>query len=57
MLGNHANNFSEGVKFHIDFETETKGDDIREEIKDNSIIIVSYQINTLKCHAQWFQKS
>ena len=29
----------------VDLKTETKGDEIREEIKNNAIIIISFQSN------------
>ena len=37
MLETNVNNFSEENDSHADLKTETKGDDIREEIKYNEI--------------------
>ena len=51
MLETNVNNFSEEKKTHIYSKTETKGDDIREEIKNNAIRIISIQIKALKGHA------
>ena len=43
MLETNLNNFPEGNKSHIDLNTETKGDDTKEEVKDNTIRIISVQ--------------
>ena len=39
-------------KYLIDLKTETKGDDIRKEIKDNAIRITSVQSMALKSHSE-----
>ena len=39
-------------KSHVYLKTETKGDDIREEIKDNTITMISVQSKALKVHAE-----
>ena len=41
IVGNNVKNFSEGNKADVYLKTETKGDNIREEIKDNAIRIIS----------------
>ena len=41
MLETNEQNFSQENKAHIDLKTETKGDDIGEEIEDNAIRIIS----------------
>ena len=48
MLDITINNFSHENKSHADLKTETKGDDIRKEIKDNTIRIISSQRKELK---------
>ena len=45
-------NFSEENKSHVDLKKETKVDDIREEIEDNTIRIISVQSKALKGHAE-----
>ena len=52
MLETNLNNFPEGNKSHIDLNTETKGDDTKEEVKDNAIRIISFQIKELNGHAK-----
>ena len=42
MLETNLNNVSEGNKSHIVFKTETKGDDIREKIEDNTIRMIFF---------------
>ena len=42
----------EGGKAHVDLKIETKGYDIREKIKDNTIRIISVQSKALKGHAE-----
>ena len=37
---------------HVYLKIETKGDDTREEIKDNTIIIISFQREALKVHVE-----
>ena len=51
MLETNVNNFSEENKAHVNLQTETKGDEIREEIDDNAIRIISVQSKALKGHA------
>ena len=51
MLETNLNNVSEGNKSHIVFKTETKGDDIREKIEDNTIRMIFFQIQALKGYA------
>ena len=41
MLEINEDKFSEETKARVDLKTETKGDDIREEIENNSIRIIS----------------
>ena len=41
MLRTNVNNFSEKNKANVDLKTETKGDDIGKEIKNNAIRIIS----------------
>ena len=43
-------NFREN-KSHVYLKTETKGDDIREKIKDNKIIMISVKSKAVKGHA------
>ena len=52
MLETNLNNCSERKKSHVYLKTETKGDDIREEIKDNTISIISVQSKSFKVHAE-----
>ena len=51
MLEINVNKFSEENKYHVELKTETKGDYIREEIKDNIIRKIYIQRNALKGHA------
>ena len=51
MLETNEHNFSEENKAQVHFKTETKGDDIREEIEDNAIRFF-FQSKTLKVHAE-----
>ena len=46
MLETNVINFSEEKKPHVDLKTETKGDDIREEIEDNTIRIISSLVSS-----------
>ena len=52
MLETNVNYFSEENKYCVDLKKENKGGDIREEIKDNAITIISVQIKSLKGHAE-----
>ena len=52
MLETNVNNLSDGNKSHVYIKTETKGDDIRKEIKDNAIRIISVQSKSLEGHAE-----
>ena len=52
MLDTNVKIVSEENKYHVDLKTQTKGNDIREEIKDNSIRIISVQSKELKGHAE-----
>ena len=52
MLETNVNNFSEGGGSYRNLWTETKGDDIREEVQDKSRRIISFQNKALKCHAE-----
>ena len=52
MLETNEHNFSEEEKSHIYLKTESKGDDIRKEIKSNAIRIISVQSKALKGHAE-----
>ena len=52
MLENNENNFPEEDKDQVYLKTETKGDDIREEIKNNATRIISVQIKSLKGHTE-----
>ena len=45
-----------GEKISRRLKTETKGDDIREEIEYNTISIISVQIKALKVHAEHFKE-
>ena len=56
MLETNLNNFSEEREYHVDLKTETKLDEIREGIEDNSIRIISVQCNSLKVHAENLKK-
>ena len=48
MLETNLNNFPEEKKYRVDLKTETEGDDIREEIKDNTIRRIYVQRKSLK---------
>ena len=50
MLEINVNKFSEEKKYHVELKIETKGNDIREEIKDNTIRRIYVQSNALKDH-------
>ena len=52
MLETNVNNSSEVNKSHVDLKTETKRDDIREKIKDNTIMRIFVQIQALKGHVE-----
>ena len=52
MVDNNVNNFLEENKSHVYLKIETEGDDIREEIEDNAIRIISFQRKSLKVHAK-----
>ena len=47
MLGTNVSNFSEGGGGHVDLKTDTKVDDIREEIEDKAIRMIYVQIKAL----------
>ena len=51
-MDTNLNNFSEENKSHIQFKTDTKGDDTREETKDNKIRIIYFQIKALNGHEE-----
>ena len=55
MLETNVNNISEENKSHADLKIETKGHDIRKEIKYNSIRIISVQSKSVKGHAEKMQ--
>ena len=52
MLETNVKNFSEEKKTHVYLKIENEGDDIREEIEDNAIRIISFQRKSLKVHAK-----
>ena len=56
MLETNENNFSKENKAHIDLKTETEGYDIREEIEDNAIRMISVQRKALEVHAAKFKE-
>ena len=56
MLGTSLSNFSER-KNHLELKTETKGDDIKEEIKYHKIRIISFQNKALKGHAEHLKEN
>ena len=51
MLKTNVNIFSEENKAHVDFKKK-EVNDIKEEIKDNAIRIISVQSKSLKGHAE-----
>ena len=51
MLDTNENKYSEENKSYVHLKTETKVDDIREEIEDNAIRILSVLSKVLKGHA------
>ena len=57
ILETNVNNFSEEQKSYIDLKTEAKGDDIIEEIEDNTIIKTSIQNKSLKGRAENLKKT
>ena len=52
MLETNVNYFSEKNKVPVDLKTETRVDDIREEMKDNTIQRIPFQSKALKVHAE-----
>ena len=52
MLEAKVNFFSEENKANVNLKTETKGDYIRGEIKDNPIRIIYIQRNALNGHTR-----
>ena len=55
MLETNVINFSEETKSHVDLKPKTKENDIRKEIKDNSIRRISVQSKALKGHAEYMK--
>ena len=51
MLKPNVKNLIELKKDHVDLKLETKGDEIREQIEDNSIRTIFVQSKALKGHA------
>ena len=52
MLETNVHKFLEGNKSHVYLKTESKVDDIRKEIKDNTIRMISVQSKAFKGHAE-----
>ena len=56
MLETNANKTFREKKSYVDLKTVTKGDDIREEIEDNAIMIIYVQSKALEGHTEKLKK-